>query len=91
MSDDNKNWEKQLYKSPEEVEATRIELELAHQKAQTVAALDDRQFYERLGRVRQAADAWFSPRLQTDLEILINFAEKYRELSNRAVETERKS
>lgn len=52
-----------------------------HRKDGQAGALTERNFYERLGRLRQAADAWFSPRLQTDLEILINFAEKYRELS----------
>lgn len=39
----------------------------------------DRAFYERIGRLRQASETWFSPGLQTDLNILIEMAEKYRE------------
>ena len=58
--------------------------------AKLADALGFQKFYERIGRLRQASDTWFGPRLTADLEILINLAEKYRELSNRAVEAERK-
>lgn len=59
------------------------------QTVEKAVANNDRVFYERLGRLRQASDIWFTPRLQADLETLIQMAEKYREHANSLTRSER--